>query len=175
MVVLRKAVAGLSEAALNRFARRAVRAVGLLGQANILVTTNREMKSLNLRFRSRNAPTDVLSFPPGSELPARDVGDIAISAEMAAKNGKRLGHSAAEEVKILTLHGLLHLAGYDHEHDNGRMARREQQLRIQLGLPSGLIERNTVNRPRVQRRGKRVWAAIRTALPSKPKPVRRKR
>jgi probable rRNA maturation factor len=69
-------------------------------------------------------------------------GDIAISADIAAENAKQLRHSAAEEVKILALHGVLHLAGYDHERDNGKMAHREEQLRKSLGLPLGLIERN---------------------------------
>lgn len=145
MVIVKKAVAGLSEATLARFVRRAARAVGLQGQANILLTTNSEMQSLNSRFRGRNAATDVLSFPTNRALPRQHAGDIAISIEMAAQNGKQLGHSPAEEVKILALHGLLHLAGYDHERDNGCMARMEQQLRIQLGLPVGLIERSDRN------------------------------
>jgi probable rRNA maturation factor len=61
---------------------------------------------------------------------------------MAAKNARRLGHAPAEEIKVLTLHGLLHLAGYDHEADDGTMARREGRLREQLGLPVALIERS---------------------------------
>ncbi len=69
-------------------------------------------------------------------------GDIAISAEIAAQNAKRLGHSIAEEIQILALHGILHLAGFDHERDNGRMAGIEANLRAVLGLPVGLIERN---------------------------------
>jgi probable rRNA maturation factor len=141
-MIVRKAVADLTEATLSRFVSRAARAVGLRGEVNVLLTTNRQMKSLNWRFRAKNMATDVLSFPPTSNLPAQYAGDIAISAEMAAQNGKRLGHSPAEEVKILALHGLLHLAGYDHERDNGTMARKEQQLRVKLGLPGGLIERN---------------------------------
>ena len=69
-------------------------------------------------------------------------GDIAISAEIAAQNARHLGHSAAQEIKILVLHGILHLAGYDHESDRGTMARKEVRLRKSLGLPSGLIERS---------------------------------
>jgi probable rRNA maturation factor len=68
-------------------------------------------------------------------------GDIAISAEIAANNARSLGHTAAEEIKILVLHGILHLRGYDHERDDGRMARREEKLRRELRLPIGLIER----------------------------------
>jgi probable rRNA maturation factor len=69
------------------------------------------------------------------------LGDIAISADIAAKNAKELGHSGLEEVKILALHGILHLAGFDHERDNGEMEREEARLRSALGLPTGLIER----------------------------------
>jgi probable rRNA maturation factor len=142
LIIVRKAVAELSEATLSRFVRRAARAVGLSGEVNVLLTTNRQMKSLNWRFRIKNVATDVLSFVPDPKSPAQYAGDIAISAEMAAKSGRRLGHSPAEEVKILVVHGLLHLAGYDHERDNGTMARKEQQLRISLDLPHGLIERS---------------------------------
>ena len=69
-------------------------------------------------------------------------GDIAISADIAKENARRLGHSAAQEVKILALHGVLHLVGYDHESDEGAMAGKERQLRRALGLPLGLIERS---------------------------------
>ncbi|HMH00300.1 MAG TPA: rRNA maturation RNase YbeY, partial [Terriglobales bacterium] len=68
-------------------------------------------------------------------------GDVAISAEMAAHNARLLGHSPAEEIKILALHGMLHLAGYDHERDHGEMARTEERLRKFLRLPAGLIDR----------------------------------
>jgi probable rRNA maturation factor len=141
VVIFRKRVAGLSEAALANFAVRASRAARLRGSVQILVTSNREMQSLNRRFRSLDKPTDVLSFP--AELPLQGLaGDIAISAEIAARNAKRLQHSSAEEVKILVLHGILHLAGYDHESDNGAMERKEGQLRKTLRLPYSLIERN---------------------------------
>jgi len=69
-------------------------------------------------------------------------GDVAISSDIARKNARTLGHPPAEEIKILTLHGVLHLAGFDHESDSGEMAREENRLRRQLGLPTGLIERN---------------------------------
>ena len=68
-------------------------------------------------------------------------GDVAISAEIAGENARRLGHSVADEVKILALHGILHLAGFDHEQDHGEMARKEIQLRRRLRLEVGLIER----------------------------------
>ena len=142
MVILQKRVAELTELALARFLARVRRAAGLKGSVNVLVTSSAEMKSLNRRFRGKDKPTDVLSFPPGPDAPKQFAGEIAISAEIASQNARDLGHSAAEEVKILVLHGMLHLSGYDHECDNGEMARREQQLRAKLRLPSGLIERS---------------------------------
>jgi probable rRNA maturation factor len=68
-------------------------------------------------------------------------GDIAISADIAAANAADLGHSTEIEMKVLILHGLLHLAGYDHKTDDGAMQAREGELRQQLRLPTGLIER----------------------------------
>jgi probable rRNA maturation factor len=149
VVIFQKRVADLTELALTRFVASARRAMGLKGAVNILVTSNAEMKSLNRRFRGADKPTDVLSFPAEPKLPATApkgnqqyaAGEIAISAEIAAQNARALGHSPAHEVKILVLHGLLHLRGYDHECDNGQMARREQQLRAKFRLPVGLIER----------------------------------
>src|SRR5208337_313104 len=74
-------------------------------------------------------------------------GDIAISVDIAAANAAELGHSTETEVKILILHGLLHLAGYDHESDNGDMQARERELRQHLKLPTGLIERASAGAP----------------------------
>jgi probable rRNA maturation factor len=142
MVILQKRVAGLNEGALDRFVARAKRAAKLRGAVTILVTSSRELRRLNHRFRGKDKPTDVLSFPAEMISKGRFAGDVAISADMAAQNARRFGHSPAEEVKVLALHGLLHLAGYDHESDNGTMARREARLREQLGLPVALIERN---------------------------------
>jgi probable rRNA maturation factor len=82
----------------------------------------------------------VLSFPAP---PSPDyLGEIAISWERAAEQAARYGHSAEQEIAILMLHGVLHLAGYDHETDRGRMARAESAWRRRLGLPDGLIERS---------------------------------
>jgi probable rRNA maturation factor len=142
LVIFQKRVAELTELALARFLARVRRAARLKGTVNVLVTSSAEMKSLNRRFRAKDKPTDVLSFPPGPDAPKQFAGEIAISADIASQNARSLGHSAAEEVKILVLHGMLHLSGYDHECDNGEMARREQQLRAKLRLPSGLIERS---------------------------------
>ena len=151
MVILQKKVAGLSAPALGRFVLRARKAAGVQGSVNVLVTSSAAMRSLNSRFRGLNKPTDVLSFP--SESAASDgrrshrfAGEIAISADIAAQNARQLGHASALEVKILALHGILHLAGYDHERDNGQMARKEANLRRALGLPSSLIERGQPGR-----------------------------
>jgi len=115
--------------------------VRLKKMANILVTTSRELQQLNRRFRGKNRSTDVLSFPAVPGI-ANFAGDVAISAEIAARNAAELGHTAAAEIKILALHGILHLAGYDHERDDGEMARKEDRMRKVLGLPVGLIGRN---------------------------------
>ena len=147
MVILHKPVAGLTELALARFLTRARRAAGLRGTVNVLVTSNAEMKSLNRRFRAKDKPTDVLSFPAATGADPKLAGEIAISAETATQNARALGHAPAVEVKILTLHGILHLRGYDHEHDQGQMARREQELRRELHLPAGLIERAETSSP----------------------------
>jgi len=141
LVIIQERVAGLTEAALAKFVTRARRAIGLRGAVSVLVTSSRELKGLNRRFRGKNKPTDVLSFPAIPGLMRGFAGDVAISAEIAARNARRLGHTAAEEIEILTLHAVLHLAGYDHEQDNGEMARKEAHLRKALRLPVGLIER----------------------------------
>ena len=152
MVILRKRVSGLSEAMLSRFVARASRAARLQGTVNVLVTSSQELRALNRRFRKKDKTTDVLSFPPMFDQGF--AGDIAISADIAARNAKQLGHSAAEEVKILVLHGALHLAGYDHESDKGEMARVERRLRKTLALPSGLIERSVPSKPLKNGRGR---------------------
>jgi probable rRNA maturation factor len=144
---MRKKVQDVSPLAVARFAARARRAAGLRGNVNILITTSAEMRGLNQRFRRHDKPTDVLSFPAndenslGQRRGAALAGDIALSAEIAAINARRYGHSVLDEIKILMLHGILHLAGYDHESDQGQMARREQRLRRELLLPASLIDR----------------------------------
>ena len=133
---------------LRRFLVRAQREVRLDGEVNVRITSNEEMRRLNREFRRKNEPTDVLSFPSSLNGKSDPAGDIAISAEIAYANAGALGHPFEEELKILMLHGLLHLAGYDHENDKGQMARREQRLRAKLNLPTSLIERTmTVSFP----------------------------
>src|SRR5580658_10854550 len=110
----------------------------------VLVTNSAELRSLNQRFRGADKATDVLSFPVSPEVSRqakRVAGEVAVSADIARENASRFGHSVADEVKILVLHGILHLAGFDHERDNGQMARKESQLRRKLKLEGSLIER----------------------------------
>jgi probable rRNA maturation factor len=147
VILFQKRVADLTESSLNRFVANACHAAGLKGRVDVLVTSDAQMKLLNRRFRGKNRETDVLSFP--SDLADRRgqfAGEIAVSAEIAARNARALGHSPAQEVKILVLHGVLHLRGYDHERDNGQMAKRERQLRVRLRLPTGLIDRTESER-----------------------------
>ena len=138
VIVLEHKTQAVSVRALSLFAAKARRALGLDGDVNVCITSNRELQELNRRFRRKDKPTDVLSFP--SDIP-KLAGDIAISADIAAANAADIGHSIETELKVLILHGLLHLAGYDHETDNGEMQLLEIELRQQLKLPTGLIER----------------------------------
>lgn len=160
MVIFQKKISGLSEASLNSFILRARRAVNLRGRVNVLITSRTAMRALNLRFRGKDKPTDVLSFPSEPHVKGRGsdglAGELAISAEIAARNSVQLGHSLASEVKVLVLHGILHLAGFDHERDNGQMARKEAELRRMLRLPAALTERTLRRgRPASARRTRR--------------------
>ncbi|MFZ1940981.1 MAG: rRNA maturation RNase YbeY [Terracidiphilus sp.] len=135
----------LSARALARFLSEAQEAVRLRGEVGVLLTTDREIRRLNRTYRGKDKATDVLSFPAEKFVQKREkiAGDLAISIDTARRQGAGCGHSLEMEIKVLMLHGLLHLAGYDHEKDKGRMARREMQLREWLGLPQGLIERGS--------------------------------
>jgi len=135
----------VEEALLERFVRRACRAARLVGTVDVLITNDREMRVLNKRYRGKDSTTDVLSFPAVAWLPGKLAGDLAISADIARVNAKEFGHTSLEEIKILILHGVLHLAGYDHERDNGQMARKEKRMRSELGLPMNLIDRARVD------------------------------
>jgi probable rRNA maturation factor len=99
-----------------------------------LIASDAELQQLNRKFCGKSYPADVLSFPPG---------DIAISYDRAVAQAAELGHGVEDELRILMLHGLLHLSGMDHETDGGAMKRAEARWRKRLGLPSGLIERVT--------------------------------
>lgn len=136
MIIFDKPVNGISRSVLQRFAPRAQKLAGVKGEVAILVTSRHKVQALNRRFRRKDKPTDVLSFPGSSG------GDIAICAEIARQNAHRLGHTVTEEIKVLVLHGMLHLAGYDHETDAGEMERAEARLRVKLKLPVSLIQRS---------------------------------
>jgi probable rRNA maturation factor len=112
--------------------------VGLEGEVSILLTSSAEIRRLNREFRDQDKATDVLSFPASAPGYA---GDVAIALPVAAAQARHHDHGLREEVQLLVLHGMLHLCGYDHERDNGRMARREERLRKLLGLPGSLIAR----------------------------------
>ncbi len=152
----------VSATQLQRFARRAQKLAEVQGEVDILIATNKRLRDLNRRFRRKNRPTDVLSFPRPSG------GDIAISAQIALENAQRYGHSLASELKILVLHGMLHLAGYDHESDNGRMARAEARLRSQLKLPASLIDRTHTNGKLLQAKPRAAQSAKAAKNPHKP-------
>jgi len=135
----------VTTSALTRFLNRARTAIGLSGQVDILLSNDQTLRHLNKTFRGKNKPTDVLSFPAPSAFAAKHAGDLAISLETAARQAATHGHPLPDEIKILILHGLLHLSGEDHETDNGEMAAREAALRRELRLPATLIERTTTS------------------------------
>lgn len=139
-MIIRKAVRGISAAALERFTVRARRAAGVRGEVDVLIASSSVIRRLNRRFLGKDRPTDVLSFP--SAQANGFAGDIAIAADVGARNARRFGHPCGEELKILILHGMLHLAGYDHENDRGEMARKEERLRSELRLSAGVIGRS---------------------------------
>src|SRR5438270_444565 len=91
-----------------------------------LITTDDELRELNRKFRGEDRVTDVLSFPSdGGQI----LGELAISLDRAATQATELRHSLEEELRVLMLHGVLHLTGMDHENDGGEMARAELQWR----------------------------------------------
>jgi probable rRNA maturation factor len=127
------------------------------GAVTIAILPDAKVKALNRQYRGMNKATDVLSFPAETGQRAERkgqkrlspqplalspfLGDIVIARGVAARQARNLGHPVATELRVLALHGLLHLLGYDHEADNGRMARTEARLRRRAGLPQGLIAR----------------------------------
>ena len=108
------------------------------GDVSVAIVSDRRMRALNRQFRGKDKVTDVLSFPSDER---GFMGDIVIASGVAKRQAKAAGHSVQTEIRVLALHGLLHLLGYDHEHDGGTMARVEAKLRKKAGLKEGLIER----------------------------------
>ena len=135
------AAVGLSRSGLARFLSEAQRAVGLAGAVDVLLADDKTLRRLNRDFRGKDKATDVLSFPAAEEFAGEHAGDLAISLDTAARQAREHGHGLRDEVRVLLLHGLLHLSGMDHETDRGEMAAREAELRERLRLKSGLIAR----------------------------------
>jgi probable rRNA maturation factor len=131
---------------LEKFLERALRRLRLpSGALTVCLVENAKMARWNRAYRGKKGPTDVLSFPTNGTQPKRAkiarparldsyLGDIAIAPAVAQRNARRFGRTFDEEMRILILHGILHLMGYDHETDTGQMARREQRLRREYGL-----------------------------------------
>jgi probable rRNA maturation factor len=127
------------------------------GEVAVALVTDDHIRKLNSQYRKKNVPTDVLSFPaqsripdspsripdPGSRTPDPVLGDIVIATGVARRQAREAGHAYQTELRVLALHGLLHLLGYDHDgkDDAGRMARIEARLRRKGGLRAGVIER----------------------------------
>ena len=126
------------------------------GRVTVALVTDLRMRRLNAKYRHKDTATDVLSFPsgtgqeaggrtgsygPSGREPVPDLGDLAIALGVARRQAREQGHPLATEVRILALHGLLHLLGYDHEADQGQMQRLEERLRRRARLPVGLIAR----------------------------------
>ena len=131
------------------------------GMVSIALVSDRRMRFLNREYRGKDVATDVLSFEGGigrnggsrhgvTVLPVQPVppvlpppflGEIVIARGVARRQARKARHSELSELKLLALHGLLHLLGYDHEQDNGAMRRMERRLRAKGGLREGLIER----------------------------------
>lgn len=108
------------------------------GRVVVAIVSDPTMRRFNRQFRNMDYATDVLSFPsiaPGA------LGEMAIASGVCRRQARAAGHSELVESRILALHGLLHLMGYDHENDAGEMRRTEERLRKRAGLPPGLIVR----------------------------------
>jgi probable rRNA maturation factor len=106
----------------------------------VVVGSDAALRQANARFRGKRSSTDVLSFPDGEQ---GRLGDILISAGRAGRQAEQYGHRVEDELKLLILHGVLHLIGYDHEADQGEMRRIEARWRRKYGLGSALTERAT--------------------------------
>ena len=121
------------------------------GEVTIALVSDARMRTLNRSYRNKDYATDVLSFPvavaaaPVDAQQGQDdyLGDIVIATGVAQRQADDVGHPVSTELRVLALHGLLHLLGYDHETDSGEMARLEARLRRKAGLKEGLISRHT--------------------------------
>ncbi len=123
-----------------KFVRRVGRDVGRGREFAVVVASDAALRQANTQFRGKRSATDVLSFPDGEQ---DRLGDILISAYRAERQAREFGHRIEDELKLLVLHGLLHLVGYDHESDSGDMRRVERRWRRKYGLEPALTERAT--------------------------------
>jgi probable rRNA maturation factor len=145
LITYRRKPATLDTASLESFAEILRARVARGREFHCRITNDAELQALNARFLGKDYPTDVLSFPSGPE--STHSGDLAISLERARAQARDWKHPPEDEIRILMLHGVLHLLGMDHESDDGRMRRAELRWRRKFGLPNGLIERaGTENR-----------------------------
>jgi probable rRNA maturation factor len=138
LVLFRRAPTGLKRPALKEFARALRDLIANGREFHCLISDDRELRRLNRQFLGADYATDVLSFPLNDN---GLLGELAISADRAAAQAREFGHSHLDEIRILMLHGVLHLVGMDHETDRGAMARAEARWRKKLNLPVGLIGR----------------------------------
>ncbi len=162
LITYRRKPASLDASSLESFAQRLRAQVARGRLFHCRISNDAELQALNAQFRGKNYPTDVLSFPldplshgrgsvdfpkrarkqaDDAEFREEALGDIAISLDRARAQAREWGHSVDDELRILLLHGVLHLTGLDHETDSGQMQRAEIRWRKKLGLPVGLIER----------------------------------
>lgn len=126
------------ESEFSAFLRRLSRDLARGREFAVVVASDEALRQANSRFRGKRQSTDVLSFPDGE---AGRLGDILISARRAHRQARQFGHRVEDELKVLALHGLMHLLGFDHENDAGEMLHAEKKWRRRYGLQSGLIER----------------------------------
>jgi probable rRNA maturation factor len=138
MIVNRQRRVPIAVQPLNLFYERVRRELRFPPESvTVQLVSDDAMARLNQTFRKKHGPTDVLSFPANGNKPnehAKYVGDIAISPETARRNARRFSRGLSAEMRILILHGMIHLAGFDHETDHGEMDRLERRLRRRLGV-----------------------------------------
>jgi probable rRNA maturation factor len=138
MIVNRQRRVPVALQPLRHFYERARRILRFPAESvTVRLISDDAMARLNQTFRKKHGPTDVLSFPARRTkraIPAKYLGDIAISAETARRNARRFSRALGVEIRILILHGMIHLAGFDHENDQGEMNRLERRLRRRLGI-----------------------------------------
>ncbi len=109
----------------------------------LIIVNNNEIQKLNEEHRNINKATDVLSFPLEFEMPNMPLGSVVISIDFVEEKAKEYKHSVEDEFKLLFIHGLLHLLGFDHEVDSGEHRQKEEELINKHNLPNSLIVRNS--------------------------------